>query len=487
MAIYGGTGFVFNALFVLEDDKVPPASASSIPRILSFNVPQEIDGCDVSVTDPKCAYVLAAAALSSLLITRGNYTIAGVTFSSPYGTLGIPMDVLEQFVQQVIHSKFDNERTEYCLPLLPKRSVSCIHDDDGHRAEYHWSGQIAIGTSDDPQNYNAFQVIVNPQEVGSKTYSRTSFRNGTMVVSQSLLSGESDRTVITGSGVYADLLSRLAYNDRNGSSTEYFTTVCTVDIKPQWQWVSMEFRDSIVTATPLYEACTDSGGGFRSLYYALEGATSVFSAPDGYSKYINEDFSQPADTLSERSNSDAFREYARKGNMSQLESILSRIHEIVQTSFSGIANEDAPRTQIMARPYRHRYTITTTWTLATILALVAATTTFVSTFAHMLLWIFAMKKLRGVECEWDILDPVHALRYGRTFAANLLSDGHVLSDQVRLGPHGLPHATTPDVQVPASGEMGLCRRKRQCSLTECKLSLRPGGCGRSSFRAASSS
>lgn len=54
-----------------------------------------------------------------------QYTIAGVVFEPPNGTLGLPYWALRHFSDSVESTTFEEEYRQYCLPVLDPHIITC--------------------------------------------------------------------------------------------------------------------------------------------------------------------------------------------------------------------------------------------------------------------------------------------------------------------------------------------------------------------------
>jgi hypothetical protein len=89
---------------------------------------------------------MALHSLSSQLVTYQDYTIAGVTFQAPNGTMGLPYHAMKHFQQQVSQTQFEDARRRYCLPVLDPQvwkcqevlvnGTTCQSDDKLHFVKY---------------------------------------------------------------------------------------------------------------------------------------------------------------------------------------------------------------------------------------------------------------------------------------------------------------------------------------------------------------
>lgn len=195
-----------------------------------------------------------------------------------------------------------------------------------------------------------------------------------MTIAQSRDPSEPENAIITASGIYADILSRLTYGLNANSTTDIFTIICTIRTSSSWQWVSFH-SDRYTSVFPDDIYCGSGhpeGSGFTNLYYAIEGATRLVSGPDGYSRYLNLGIVQ-GNTLTneEFRNSTAEDEqtYAYIYNMTQPEYIPSQLYEIVQTAYKATAGEDAVPTAVHVLTHDYKYRIYVSWTALSILAM----------------------------------------------------------------------------------------------------------------------
>jgi hypothetical protein len=251
---------------------------------LGPGIPAKADVCQESLLSANCTYDLATGALSSQLITQTSYDFGGTTFTPPYGTRGLAYDTLVGVGQPVVpvsdYRTFPTLLVDYCLPILDPKTVFYTHDTSNSRVNY--TSQGTIRTS------NIYRVTLNP-ETYPDTHVRIDSQNGTMTIAQGRDPSEPENTIITASGIYADILSQLTYGLNVYSTTNIFTTVCTIRTYSSWQWVSFHSnRYTSVFPNDIYcGSGYPEGSDFTNLYYAIEGATRLVSGPDGYSRYLN--------------------------------------------------------------------------------------------------------------------------------------------------------------------------------------------------------
>jgi hypothetical protein len=303
---------------------------------LGSGIPDGDDQCAKFAHSENCPYDLAISALSAQLITRTHYDYGYTQFLPPWGTRGLPYDVL---LGTTTPNRSDVENS---LPVLSPQTVYCSHDKSNKRVNY--SSEILSG------NQKLVSVTINP-DTFPDTRRRFDNINGTMTIAQSVDPSETNNTIITASGIYADLLSILTYGEN--SSSEIFTTVCTIQTQSTWQWVTFRSERGSTDVTLVGEYCSNGypeDYGFKDLYHAVEGATRLLRDLDGYCKLFNTGFNVLTNT-----ESDFYFNYAAAYNMTRLEVILSQIYEIVQTSYSSTAGDDAIATPVKQLIHEHRY------------------------------------------------------------------------------------------------------------------------------------
>lgn len=370
--------------------------------ILSADVPVLDDTCATSITSPNCAYDLAVPTLSSQLITHTPYTISSIEFLPPFGTQGLPYDVLNKFSQDVGTSAFGNKLyRQYCLPVLNAKTVSCEQDVDNRRVEY-----VNAGTAG---GFSVYTVTINPNTAYADTHVRVSFQNGTMTVAQSQNPSEPQVTVITVTDIYADILSQLMYGEN--SATQIFTAVCTISTESSWQWVQLSYDNGVYRAPRFSEVKDCEGGdftGFTDHFYAIQGATRVVNAIDGYSKYINVDPISPIGNTT----SQQLQDYASANNMTLLESILSQLYEIVQTSYSATNPDLASATTVTEVHFRTAYVISVQWSVASVLALVMSAIIVCATLLQAIQYRRATQRMHQQPGpRWKLLDVTDLIGY----------------------------------------------------------------------------
>ena len=358
-------------VFVLDTVLVSQGLLQTTQTPLSSDVVHLQDSCNSQLIAANCTYDLAASALSSQLITHTPYSIAGVTFSSPNGTRGLPFGVLQEFADLAQGSTFGSERSEYCLPVLNPKQYTCEQDIENTRVDYMYEGTLGLRI-----NIPIWAFVVDPDNKANSTFIRQDNQNGTMTIYQSLI--EPPNTTITASGTYANILSQLMYGKNMPTvSTSSFTVNCTLITSSSWQWVSFALKNGILNAEATGITCSSgkesNATGFPDLSYAIQGATSAFGGIDGYSKLIN------SDPITQHAN----QAYAEAGNMSQLESILSQTYGIVQTSYVAAHLDTNSETTIQKIVYPHAFIVSVSWTGVTILAFIVLVFILLATVGQM--------------------------------------------------------------------------------------------------------
>lgn len=415
---FSGLTWALSVIFVINFGQANQAIINPRAITLSSDVPIVDDACTNSITSGNCTYDLAVSTLSSQLITHTPYTISSIQFVPPFGSRGLPYDVLNKFSGDVETSAFGGKLLrQYCLPVLNAKTVSCQQDVTNSRVNYSY--ETTAG------GLNVYGVTINPNTKYANTHVRVSFQNGTMTVAQSQIPSELEVTIITATDVYADLLSQLTYG--TNSTSEIFTLVCTINTQSSWQWVPLSFDSGVYQVQSTSGAC-ESGydsnvTGFTDLFYAIEGATRVVNAIDGYSKYINADITgntvSPYGSVTQQKD----QNYAAANNMTLLESILSQLYELVQTSYSATNLDVASTTNVFEARYRNAYVITVEWSAASILALVMSIIILISTTWQAFQYFEFTKQLVAQPgTDWELTEVVDLMGYSLTSARQFTND-----------------------------------------------------------------
>jgi hypothetical protein len=422
---FSGLSTVLGVIFVLDTVRATMGvSTDPFPIALSADIPARGDMCSTSLSQGTCAYDLATTALSSQLITHTPYTVAGVTFSAPNGTFGIPYGPLEYFASKASSSLFGDEKRQYCLPILNPKLVTCVLDDTtdtGTKRAFYDVGH-ALHTYDNATWI--YPVTIDPDsELYKRVYVSTMTGYGTMTIAQSAIPGDEDTTIITAQGSYANLLS----NMMNINSTDYyFTAICTMNDLTKtkyssWKWTSLTLENGVNTADVTEESCRSemeaayfSGiTGFASLPFAIQASTKILGGIDGYSKLINFD---SFNTSFSQLTMAAAKEYASANDMTLLESTLSQLYGIVQTSWTALDNDSiaADRVQlrnIFQRDFPHNFIIKTFWTPSAITAMILAALILLLSVWQAIRWLIAIHRLGKDTNGWQLLEPVELMAY----------------------------------------------------------------------------
>ncbi|KAF2171371.1 hypothetical protein M409DRAFT_63682 [Zasmidium cellare ATCC 36951] len=422
IAAFSTMSWVLSLIFVIDARLMPYSNnTSNVNLTLGIDIPEFPDACRESLTAANCTYGLASSALTSQLITHTPFTFGNVTFSGPDGTQALPVDAMKHFANQTLSSKFGNEEAQYCLPVLKPNLVTCAPVDDDSRAKYTY-------ITSRPDTYlgitlDMYEISINPDTDYNQTYVVTSQNNGTMVVSRSKKPEDTSLTVLTGSGLYADILSRLTtgnpapYTNETYNETQ-FTALCDAPYNDQtysWKWVNFTLNGGVMSANATNQTCRENGkkNPMGWLDYAFEKATQSNNVGDGYSKLLNTDYLA-------KSGPDYDRMVAF--DMSPLEYILSQIVAIVLTAWSATNPDIAGSTPISHKTYEHRYVVVVEIKDVTILALCMACLILLCTILQAWRWLRASSVVRRrdrkgdaeglTDPSWELMEPMHLLAYG---------------------------------------------------------------------------
>lgn len=336
---FSAMSWVLSIVFVIDAKLMPDDELSTVQVSLGADTPTLPDACRSSLTAEGCTYDLAMSALTSQLITHTPYTFNNVTFSGAEGTRALPVGAMKDFADRAVESDFGQERSKYCLPLMRPNLVNCSAAEED-RAKYVYMSTQHDTFLDIP--YDTYSVIINPDSDNNQTYVLTSSNGdrGVMVVAHSEKKGETALSILTGSGQYADLLSRLAIGQaapfiKEKYNETTYTVVCEApfdDTTYSWNWVEFTLNGGVMTANLTNQTCRENEEKSPMVWldYALEGATSSAQLRDGYSKLLNTDYL-----------SDSGDDYERMKayNMTPLEYILSHIEAIVMTAWTAVSTE----------------------------------------------------------------------------------------------------------------------------------------------------
>lgn len=303
-----------------------------------------------------------------LLATRyQKYSIAGVTFEPPNGTMGLPYHAMKHFQDEVKSVQFENARRRYCLPVMDPHTIKCeevkvnattCESVDGKFVKFKSLNVSSYNEETDKSNYmgTGLYKISSPFPASADNWTATKFRTdtqgkGVMIVQNYL---EDPYITLIGAadawdGGYASMLYRLMYDGKNPDISDIpdggtfdFAAACKMtpileqdNVGSSWREVDFTLDGGVLRANVTDERCPNARApngeavsGFADLNYALEGAAAVLSSTDGYSKSFNEHAPSGA-------GSNVF------ANMSRLDAIINQIYHISQTAWTESAYEYA--------------------------------------------------------------------------------------------------------------------------------------------------
>ena len=467
---FSALSWALSLVFVLESQLTPYYDTSRVNITLGIDVPKFPDACRSSLTAPNCTYDLASSALTSQFITRTPYTFNNVTFSGPNGTQAIPVGAMQQFANLTKGTRFNEEKSQYCLPVLQPNLVSCTAVSDEHRAKYTY-----VGSRYDTYlkaSWDTYEVLINPDSEYNQTYVVTGSEFGVMAVSHSKKPAETSLTILTGIGRYADTLSRLSsgspmtWSNDTYNETQY-TVLCDAPYNNHtysWQWVNFTLTGGVMSPALTNVTCAQNNGSSPMgwLDYALEQATALSSLRDGYSKLLNEEYLASTGPAYER---------MQHFGMSPLEYICSQIVGIVLTAWTATNTDIAKTTPVTQRTYQHRYAVTVQLQGVTILALGVACVILLCTLWQAWRWTAAELAMRSGRSRthrtWQLLDPLQLLAYGAVAAGEVSKLGLKDEEQrkkVLRDRHGPVLGCGSGSLVPlAATEMDLVKRSRGMS------------------------
>lgn len=210
------------------------------------------------------------------------------------------------------------------------------------------------------------------------------------------------------------------------SADYYFTAICSMgDLTKtkysSWKWTSLTQENGVITVDVTEESCrTEMEAayflgitGFAPLPFAIQASTKILGGIDGYSKLINYD---SFNTSFSQLTMAAAKEYASTNDMTLLESTLSQLYGIVQTSWTALDNDSiaADRVQlrnIFQRDFPHNFIIKTFWTPSTIIAVILAALIFLFSIWQAIRWLIAIRRLGKDTNGWQLLEPVDLMAY----------------------------------------------------------------------------
>ncbi|KAK7897833.1 hypothetical protein LTR67_004463 [Exophiala xenobiotica] len=445
IVVLGGISSVLGFIFVLDTTRATTGVLSkdtfSIP--LSADVPPSTDQCSTSLSEGTCVYDIAMTALSSQLITHTPYTMGGVTFSPPNGTRGVPYGALKYFAASVNGSLFPDEKQQYCLPALNHQLVSCTEDPSSGG---YGTSRVYYDVKDDVKTFNnktVYEVTFDPDYYYREVYTATDIDSGTMTVAQTSDPAEKDTTIVTAQGPYANTLRSLMGN--TDSQSYYSTAICSMyDLKDtahsSWLWTSLDLNNGIITMDVSTDPCRKEMEtayfkgitGFDPLPLAIEATTTILGGVDGYSKLIN--YNSFNSSFSQLTLEQA-EAYAQEHDMNLLESLLSQLYAIVQTSWTALDNatitqSHASTTNILQRNFPHNFIIKTFWSPTTYIAVVLAALIWICSVWQALRCLIAIRRLGKETHGWQLLEPLDLIAYSALAAGDL--GPHVATSEARM-------------------------------------------------------
>ena len=441
--ILSGISSVLGVIFVLDTNRAIKGLQSdnfSIP--LSANVPPSTDKCSTSLSEGTCVYDIATTALSSQLVTHTPYTMGGVTFSVLNGTRGIPYGALKYFAATVNGSLFGDEKRQYCLPVLNQKLVTCTKDP----ALVSGSGtnRVFYDVKDAVTTFNnktVYELTFDPNADYRKVYTATDVDEGTMTIARTEDPAEGDTTILTAQGGYSKILSSLMGDETN---YYYYTAVCqmynlTDPSYSSWKWTSLILDSGVMSIEVTGETCRAQMEkayfpgitGFDPLPLAIEATTKILGGVDGYSKLIN--YNSFNSSFSQLTLSQA-QQYARNNDMNLLESLLSQLYAIVQTSWTALDNatiqeSHAQTTWILQRDFPHNFIIQTFWSPSACIAAVLAALIWFCSVWQAIRWLIAIRRLGDETHGWRLLQPLDLIAYSALAVGDL--GPHVATAEAR--------------------------------------------------------
>jgi hypothetical protein len=254
------------------------------------------------------------------------------------------------------------------------------------------------------------------------------------------------------------------------SANYFFTAICNMSDLTKtkyssWKWTSLTLENGVNTVDVTEESCRSEMEaayfpgitGFAHLPLAIQASTKILGGIDGYSKLINYD---SFNTSFSQLTMAAAKEYASANDMTLLESTLSQLYGIVQTSWTALDNDSiaADRVQlrnIFQRDFPHNFIIKICWTPSTIIAVILAALIFLFSVWQAIRWLIAIRRLGKDTNGWQLLKLVDLIAYsfraiddlgphirtteaGRTVLRS--KDGPILIDYSK---HDLTQLTSP--------------------------------------------
>ena len=438
MTLFGVVNSVLSVVFVVDTITASKGTLMNAYFPLSADIPTDPsdDPCANSLPNPQCTYDLAMTALSSELVTFTPYTIGGVTFMSPNGTLGLPYQALAHFARNVSDTMFEDEYRQYCLPVLSPNIITCeemavnqssamTEPNDSVPYSVQYYAVVMQNQLDDTALHNdAYLIGQNYQQVPSSPIRVNDQGRGTMTVVQS--SSDQNVTLVTATanqgGGYAKLLYEMmndspppeSFTDNQGDFK--YVAACTIpSLQDQnqnqhssWQLVDFRLEGGVLKANVTGQTCPTSRwagfSGFADLRYALQASASILSGTDGYTKLLNQ-------------NSESGRGSPIFSDLNELEAALNKIYHIVQTSWSQTKYREAMASDLVQKypiqmwTFPHLLVIRISWTPSTWIGLGVAVAIALMSLVTAARWLRATGAIAASEEAWNLLRPIDLMAY----------------------------------------------------------------------------
>ena len=460
MTVYGVLNSVLSVIFVVDvvtssvGQEMPvhiPTSAD-VPATYNGN---ELDPCRGAFANPGCTYDLALTSLASQLVTNTPYNIAGVTFQSPNGTMGLPYWAMKHFADNVTDSLFDDEYRQYCLPVLDPHVIKCTEEPfvqawgetNDTTAQYLslFVYEHDYFAYDNFTKLHQIKDVIDMYKVvidypSNDTINRVRYRindqgKGTMTVWQYPTVEQQDVTVITagnsGGQGYASLIHQMLYGDYQSQAFRdkwpatkiavkcKFSSLFNNNDHSSWRKVNFNMNGGVLRANVTEERCPnprhEGFSGYSDLYYAIEGAAAILAGEDGYTKLLNNNTELGYGT-------DIF------AGMSRLDAAVNKIYHLVQTSYSqtsyqySMKNASIYSDPIIMTYYPHQYVIRIAWTPTTYIGLIFAIGLVLVSMLLALRWLLAQHRLHPDRDTWNLLRPVDLMAYSLAAYQDLIHD-----------------------------------------------------------------
>ena len=370
--------------------------------------------------------------------------------------MGLPYYAMKHFSDQVKSIPFEDARRRYCLPVLAPDIIKCEEVPINHTTCESVDGSFvrfkSLNVSEWKEDLGkngkekyigtGLYKISSPYPSSSDDWSATKFRvdnqgRGIMVVQ--MFPPDPYTTMIGAANAwgehgYASKLHRLMYHGANPNTstvpdgaTYDFAARCKMssimdEDNPgsSWRQVDFTLKSGVLRANVTDERCPNARAplgkgwsGFGDLPFALEGAGSVISSPDGYSKFFNEHPATGAGT-------NIF------ANMSRLDTIVNQIYHIVQTAWTESSHYHAmqvPRVTenpVIMTSYPHLFIIRISWTPTTYIGLVLSLLIALNSWVLAARWLRATYRFGFGSETWNLLRPVDLMAYSLAASQDLI-------------------------------------------------------------------